>query len=111
MSDLPSVLLGLWLIRRCGRGCASGDLVQVVLEQADFDAAAADADRLSVGVILRRIAHSDHEYPVDRNLMIQNEIANNSIGHLLRVADGGLSVTGREALHFNNVAALIFQRG
>src|SRR5882672_3001967 len=43
--------------------------------------------------------------------MIEHEVADHGIGHLLRVADGGLSVTGREALHFDHIAALVLQSG
>ena len=42
--------------------------------------------------------------------MIQHQVADHGVSHLLRGGDGGLAVSGGEALDFDDVAALIFQR-
>src|SRR6202011_819733 len=108
---LPNLLRLLLLIDRGGRGSVvGGELLQVVLQEADFNAASADA--LGLRGFIRggsgRIAHSDQVDAIDRDLMVEDEIANHRLGHLLRVGDCGLSLAGREALHFDDVAALAF---
>src|SRR5204863_8928385 len=79
----------------------------------DFDAPTGDSLlRLGVGRggLHRGVAHADEIDPVDRNLVVEYQVADNRLGHLLRVADGSLSVTRREALYFDDVAALALQR-
>src|SRR5581483_4519081 len=88
-------------------------LLQIILQQADFDPAAGDALRLRA-LFGRRdgsIAHADDVDAVDRNLMVKHQVADHRVRHLLRILDGGLAATCREALHFDNVPALSLQRG
>src|SRR5579863_6761933 len=92
--------------RRSGVG---GELLEVVLQQADFDAAT--ADMLAVVIRSRGIAHADEIDAVDRDLMVEHEVANHRLGHFLRGGDGGLTLAGREALDFEDVTALTLDRG
>src|ERR1700722_7347609 len=94
-----------------GRSGVVGELLQVVLQQADFDAATADV--LGAGVVGRRgrIAHADEIDAIDRNLVGENEIAHNRLSHFLRAGDGSLSLAGRESLDFEDVSALTFDGG
>src|SRR5208282_4227470 len=101
-----SVLLQLLLLRGAGgRGSGvAGELLQIVLQQADFNTAAADA--LGLRGLIRgdgRVAHADEVDAVDRNLVGEHEVAHDRLGNLLRVGDGSLSLAGREALHFEDV--------
>jgi 4-hydroxymandelate oxidase len=94
--------------------CLRSQLLQIVLQEADFDTATGDAltgFASPAGGLRRSVAHADEVNPVDRNLMVENQVADNRLGHLLRVRDRRLSVTGREALHFDDVTALALQRG
>ena len=43
--------------------------------------------------------------------MIQNEVTDDHLRHFTRVLNGHGAVAGREALHFNNVALLVLERG
>ena len=54
-----------------------------------------------------RIAKRDQVNPVDRNLVIDDEVANHGIGQLLRSIDTGLTTYSvRVALHFDDVTLL-----
>src|SRR5450756_163112 len=105
-------LLLLWLIRSRAGG---SKLLQVVLQEADFDAAPGHA--LGFGFALggrrrnRCIAHADQVNPIDRDVVVQRQIADYRLRHLLRVGNRDLSVTGRKALDFDDVATLVLQRG
>ena len=87
------------------------ELLQVILQEADFNAATGDA----LGLCFTRrdwgIAHADQINPVDGNVVVQRQVADDRLSHLLRSRDGHLSVAGCETLHFDYVAALILQRG
>src|SRR5581483_1354319 len=82
------------LLLRGSGGAVRRELLEVVLQQADFNAAAAHALRLlAVLSSLRRgIAHAENVDPVDRNLVVLDQVTNHSIGHLARSRDRGLSV-------------------
>ena len=43
--------------------------------------------------------------------MIQNQVTDDHLCHFTRVLNGRGAAAGREALHFNNVALLVLQRG
>src|SRR5215470_10438122 len=105
-------LILLWLLLLIGHGGSSigRELLQVVLQQADFDAASAHALLLrSVIGGNRRVAHADQIDPVDRDVMIQNQVADDRLGHLLRGGNGGLTLAGGESLDFDDVSALALQ--
>src|ERR1039458_5464523 len=106
------LLLLLILSRRRG-GARRSKLLQVVLQEADFNAATRDALWLGIAGRSRRrcITHADEINPVDRNVVVQRQIADDRLGHLLRVGNRHLSMTRREALDFDDVATLALQRG
>src|SRR5215475_2538696 len=73
-----------------GHGSSGVDreLLQVVLQQADFDAASADALRFrSVIGGSRGVAHAYQVNAEDRDVMVQNQVADHRLGHLLRSLD------------------------
>src|SRR5579863_492408 len=88
-------------------------LFQIVLQQADFDPAAAHTLGLCALVVCggrkRSIAHAENVDPVNRNLVVLNQVADHSVGHLARSGDRSLSLARREALHFDDVSALALQ--
>ena len=88
---------------------ADRQLLQVVLQQADFHAAAGGVFRLSF-FRDRSVAHAYHIDAVDRNLMIEHQVADDRVGHLLRSSNRRLAAAGGEALHLDDVAMLILQR-
>src|SRR5713226_9520099 len=98
-----------WRARR------GSELLQIVLQEADFHAPTTDALVLafliSVSRLNRSIAHTDHENPVHRNVVVEHEVAHHGIRHLLRSSDRGLTTARGEALHFDDVAALVLQWG
>src|SRR5712692_934818 len=98
-----------WRARR------GSQLLQIVLQEADFHAATTDALVLaflsSVSRLNRSITHADHENPVHRNVVVEHEVAHHGIRHLLRSSDRGLTTARGEALHFDDVAALVLQWG
>ena len=69
------------------------ELLQVILQQADFDAAAVDV--LGLRSIIRRrggVAHADKVDAVDRNVVVEHQVAHHGLGHLLRGRDGDLAL-------------------
>src|SRR5581483_8427641 len=105
----PRSLLGLLLRIGAHRGRAvAGKLLEIVLQKADLDAAAREALGLRILIAGRKrgIAHSDEVDAIDRDVMVEHEVADNGLGHLLRSRDGSLALAGREALDFDDVAAL-----
>src|SRR5579864_6819375 len=110
---VPKLLRLLRLVAGHGRSAAiAGQLLEVILQQADFDAAAVDA--LGLRSIIRRdrgVAHADEIDAVDRDLMRQHQVANYGLGHLLRGGDCGLAFAGRESLNLEDVAALTLHAG
>src|SRR5947209_7403015 len=105
----------LVLARRSWSARRGSELLQIVLQKADFHAATADALGLAflIGVsgLKRSIAHADHKNPVHRNLVVEHEVTHHRVGHLLRSGDRGLTMARGEPLYFDDVAALILQRG
>src|SRR5450759_3579481 len=100
------------LLRLIGAGDrgsgVGGELLQVVLQEADFDAASADTLGLRsfIGGRCGCIAHANEIDAIDGNLVVEDEITHDRLGHLLRVGDCGLTLAGGEALHFDDVSAL-----
>src|SRR5258708_17043186 len=91
-------------------GLGTGLLRQVsyaVLQHADFDASAADAlCSRAVGRLHRSVAHSDRVDAEERNVMIDDQVTDYALRHILRVGDCSLSFAGGEALHLNDHSAL-----
>src|SRR6266550_332418 len=98
---------------RSRRAGAGSELLQIVLQQTDFHATAADPLVLAcfVSGCNRSVAHTDDKDAIHRDLVIEHQVAHDRIRHLLRGGDCGLTTTGREALDFDDVAALTLQRG
>src|SRR5450755_4485061 len=76
------------LLRLIGAGDrgsgVGGELFQVVLQEADFDAASANA--LGLRSIIRRcwsVAHANEVDAIDGNLVVEDEVAHDRLGHLL----------------------------
>src|SRR4051794_15871985 len=112
LGEAPVAILKLLrLLLRVGahrRSAVAGELFEIVLQQADLDASAGEA--LGLRILVRRrqrgIAHSYEVDAIDRDVMVENQVADDGFGHLLRSRDGSLSFAGREALDFDDVAAL-----
>jgi len=79
-------------------------LGQVVLHDAYFDAGAAHAFRGGV-------TQAENVHAVGRYLLVLYQVTDDGVRHFLRVGDGGLAATGREALHFEDVTVLAFELG
>jgi len=96
----------------CRGSGVAGELLKVVLQQADFYTAPTHALGLSVccliGVGSWGIAHAYEVDAIDRDVMGENQIAHDRLGHLLRVGDCSLGSTCRESLDFDDVTALAF---
>ena len=56
------------------------------------------------------IAHSDLVNAVHRDVLVLNQVTHHAVGHLLRAGDGSLAAAGAKALHFDDVALLVFHR-
>jgi hypothetical protein len=97
-------------IRGRHRRSARRQLLQIVLQEADFYASSTNTNGFPVLVVgwRRSVAHGDEIDPVDRNLIIKHHVADDRFSHLLRIRDCGLAFAGSEALHLDNVAALTF---
>src|SRR4030088_3083276 len=84
-----SGLLRLLLLVRAG--CwgrrVAGELLQIVLQQADLNASAAHV--LGLGVLIGGgnwgVTHAYEVDPVDRNLMVKYQVTHDRLSHLLRV--------------------------
>src|SRR5438445_6725299 len=89
----------LFLLGSCrGRGGrssgAGSQLLEVVLQQADFNATAAHALRLGAffgSRLDRSVAHAEHVNPVNRNFVVLDEVTDHRIGHLARSGNRSLS--------------------
>ena len=92
------LLLGRRLLlsrRSCRRGVGR-QLLQIVLQEADFNTTASGALRLGLASrcgLCRGITHTDEVNAINRNVMIQHQVPHYRLGHFLRVGDGGLTVT------------------
>src|ERR1700704_3574951 len=80
-------LLRLLLLVRSGGwgGRGARELLQVVLQQTDFYASA--AHMLGLGVLIRvsdrSVAHAYEVDPIDGNLVAEDKVAHDRLGHLL----------------------------
>ena len=81
---------------------------EIVLKQADFDASAAATLGARIGGGC--VAQTQNMNAVERDLVVENEVAHDGIGHLLRIGDSGLTVSRGITADFNDVAVLILQR-
>ena len=102
------------LLLRRGAGAARGQLLKIILKQADFYTATAHALRLLavVGGSGRcgSVAHTENVNPVNRDFVVLDQVTHYGVGHLARGGNRGLSLTRREALHFDDVSALALHR-
>src|ERR1700692_2708675 len=89
------LLLGLSRSWR-GGGAGRSKLLQVILQETDFNATTGNALRLRFRIRGAAgnwcVAHADEVNAIDRNVMVEDEIADHRLGHLLRVGDCDLSV-------------------
>src|SRR5262249_9342827 len=74
--------MGKHLLCRSGRARTRSQLLKVVFHQADFNPSAAHALRLCAGFSVGSfrsgsVAHADHIDPVNRDLVVLDEVTNN----------------------------------